>query len=125
MTYATVADVQAGFRPLDEAESGRCEALLDEAGIIIDACNAAADPARKKLVACRMVRRQLDSQGASLPMGASQGSASALGYAQTWTMAGGSAGERYLSKLEKRLLGAGNRIGAHSPVEDLCCTESP
>ena len=32
----------------------------------------------------------------------------------------GSAGELYLSKLEKKLLGAGNRIGAASPVEGLC-----
>lgn len=35
-------------------------------------------------------------------------------------MSGGSAGELYLSKLEKKLLGVGNRIGSHSPVEDLC-----
>ena len=34
-------------------------------------------------------------------------------------MSGGSVGELYLSKLEKRLLGVGNRIGARSPVEDL------
>ena len=54
------------------------------------------------------------------PMGASQGSASALGYSQSWTMSGGSAGELYLSKLEKKLLGYGGRVGAHSPAEELC-----
>ena len=53
------------------------------------------------------------------PMGASQGSATALGYTQSWTMSGGSSGELYLSKLEKRLLGLGSRVGAHSPLEDL------
>ena len=35
-------------------------------------------------------------------------------------MSGGSAGEMYLSKLEKKLLGVGSKIGAASPVEVLC-----
>ena len=125
MKYADVADVEAGFRPLDAEEQKLCDDLLDEAGIVIDAYNADADTERKKLVSCRMVRRQLDAgPGASqnavtFPMGASQGSASALGYQQSWTMSGGSVGELYLSKLEKKLLGVGDRIGARSPVEDL------
>ena len=73
-----------------------------------------------------MVRRQLDAgpggQGAAMyPMGATQASASALGYQQSWTVSGGSVGELYLSKLEKRLLGVGDRIGAHSPLEDMTC----
>lgn len=125
MKYADVADVEAGFRPLDAEEQKLCDDLLDEAGIVIDAYNADADTERKKLVSCRMVRRQLDAgPGASqnavtFPMGASQGSASAMGYSQTWTMSGGSVGELYLSKLEKKLLGVGDRIGARSPVEDL------
>jgi len=69
-----------------------------------------------------MVRRQLgsDSQSAGMfPAGASQGTVTALGYSQSWTMSGGAVGELYLSKLEKQLLGVGNRIGAHSPVEEL------
>ena len=125
MKYADVADVEAGFRLLDAEAQKLCDDLLDEAGIVIDAYNADADTERKKLVSCRMVRRQLDAgPGASqnavtFPMGASQGSASALGYSQTWTMSGGSVGELYLSKLEKKLLGVGDRIGARSPVEDL------
>lgn len=122
MKYAEVSDVEAGFRPLDEDERERCDALLEEAAIVIDAYNAEADTARKKLVSCRMVRRQLgsDSQSAGIfPTGSSQGTVSALGYSQSWTMSGGSVGELYLSKLEKRLLGAGDKIGAHSPVEGL------
>lgn len=35
-------------------------------------------------------------------------------------MSGGSTGELYLSKLEKKLLGVGSRLGARSPLEDLC-----
>ena len=53
-------------------------------------------------------------------MGATQGTATALGYSQSWTMGSGSSGELYLSKLEKKLLGVGSKIGARSPLEDLC-----
>ncbi|WP_295339973.1 hypothetical protein [uncultured Subdoligranulum sp.] len=125
MRYATVEDVEAGFRLLSDEEKILCDKLLDEAGIVIDAYNQDADEERKRLVSCRMVRRQLDAgpgadkNAVTFPMGASQGSASALGYSQTWTMSGGSVGELYLSKLEKKLLGVGDRIGARSPVEDL------
>ena len=120
MKYASVSDVEAGFRQLDEDESARCDALLEEAAVVIDAFNETAAEERKKLVSCRMVRRQLDTGGQSaamFPMGASQGSASAMGYAQTWTVTGGSVGELYLSKLENQLLGVGNRIGMVSPPE--------
>ena len=51
-------------------------------------------------------------------MGASQGSMSALGYSQSWTIgSGGSTGELYLAKTDKILLGMGNQIGAYSPAE--------
>ena len=121
MRYATLADVEAGFRTLEEDERRRCLALLEEAATIIDTCSANAAPDRKQLVSCRMVRRDLgDGAAAQLyPLGATQGSASAMGYTQSWTMSGGSSGELYLSKLEKRLLGLGSRVGAHSPLEDL------
>ena len=125
MRYATVEDVEAGFRPLSDDEKTLCDELLDEAGVVIDAYNQDAEAERKQLVSCRMVRRQMDAgpgaaqNAVTFPMGASQGSASALGYSQTWTMSGGSVGELYLSKLEKKLLGVGDKIGARSPVEDL------
>ena len=124
MAYAEVQDVEEGFRSLSEEEKNRCAALLEEAALIVDAYNPDAEEAIKRLVSCRMVRRQLGTDSSedavTFPMGATQGTASALGYSQSWTMSGGSAGELYLSKLEKKLLGAGCKIGAHSPVEDLC-----
>ena len=124
MSYAELKDVEAGFRVLSDEERSRCTALLSEAALIIDAYNADADADRKRLVSCRMVRRQLgesDSEGGvSFPIGSTQGTATALGYSQSWTMSGGSSGELYLSKLEKKLLGVGSRIGARSPLEDLC-----
>ena len=124
MLYAEVQDVEAGFRALSRDEQTQCAALLAEAAVIIDSYNPDAGEDAKRVVSCRMVRRQLGESdgegGVSFPMGATQGTATALGYSQSWTMSGGSAGELYLSKLEKKLLGVGSRIGAHSPLEDLC-----
>ena len=124
MLYAEVQDVEAGFRALSRDEQTQCAALLEEAALVIDAYGKDADPDVKRLVSCRMVRRQLGESdsggGVSFPMGSTQGTATALGYSQSWTMSGGSSGELYLSKLEKKLLGVGSRIGARSPLEDLC-----
>ena len=122
MLYAEVQDVEAGFRALSKEEQTRCVALLSEAAVIIDHYNPDADADTKRVVSCRMVRRPLGDgeDGVSCPMGATQGTATALGYSQSWTMGSGSSGELYLSKLEKKLLGVGSKIGARSPLEDLC-----
>ena len=120
MTYAEVFDVEAGFRALSKDEQTRCAALLSEAAIIIDAYNPDAGADAKRLVSCRMVRRQLGDGGSDFPVGTTQGTATALGYSQSWTLGGGSAGELYLSKLEKKLLGVGSKLGSHSPLEALC-----
>lgn len=121
MMYATVQDVESGFRTLSDDEKSRCAALLEEASAIIDAYASNSVDEQKKIVSCRMIRRVLgDSNNPMYPMGASQGSASALGYSQSWTLTGGTSGELYLSKLEKKLLGCGDKIGARSPTEDLC-----
>ena len=122
MLYAEVQDVEAGFRALSKEEQTRCVALLSEAAVIIDHYNPDADADTKRVVSCRMVRRPLGDgeDGVRFPMGATQGTATALGYSQSWTMGSGSSGELYLSKLEKKLLGVGSKIGARSPLEDLC-----
>lgn len=122
MAYATVTDVQEWLgRTLDQAEATRCTTLLDGAAVVIDGYARGADTNTKKYVSCQMVIRILDdgSGTAGVPIGATQGSMSALGYSQSWTMGGGSSGELYLSKTEKRLLGVGNQIGSASPVEDM------
>lgn len=122
MAYATVEDVQARMsRTLTESEQSVCEALLDDAVVLIDALAEGADVDRKLVVSCRMVMRALgDGNVSSIPMGATQGSMAGLGYSQSWTVGnGGSTGELYLSKLEKQLLGRGNSIGAYSPVQEL------
>ena len=121
MAYATIEDVTAGMlRDVSEDETRVLTQLLDEVAVLIDAYNSKASVDAKKLVSVRVVRRQIgDGEGSGVPIGATQGTVSALGYSQTWTLSSGSAGEAYLSKIDKALLGRDNAIGSRSPVEDL------
>ena len=128
MAYATVADVQARMtKILSTAEQTMCATLLDDAAVIIDSWNASAGADQKKIVSCNMVIRKLgDGEDSGIPIGATQGSMSGLGYSQSWTIGSGSTGEMYLSKADKKLLGVGNQIGSYSPVQELVpCVESP
>ena len=121
MAYATIEDVTAGMiRDVSEDETRVLAQLLDEVAVLIDAYNSKASVDAKKLVSVRVVRRQIgDGEGSGVPIGATQGTVSALGYSQTWTLSSGSAGEAYLSKIDKALLGKDKAIGSRSPVEDL------
>ena len=121
-TYATTDDIEDRLgRELTETEEDVCDALLEDAAVIIDAAapNASADA--KRVVSCRMVLRTMNAEGqAGVPVGATQGSMTALGYTQSWTISGGgSSGELYLSKTDRRILGCGNAIGSYSPVQEL------
>ena len=119
--YATTTDVQARMtRTMDTAELDVCSTLLDDAGVLIDAYALGASTEAKKVVSCRMVIRALgDGSSNGVPMGATQGSMSGLGYSQSWTISGGSVGEIYHSKTDKNLLGGGNKIGSYSPTQEL------
>lgn len=122
MAYATITDVQDRMtRTLDADEVVVCGNLLDDVAILIDAYNSSAEASTKKIVSCRVVIRALgDGSDIGMPIGASQGSMSALGYSQSWTIgAGGSVGELYLSKTDRKLLGVANRIGSYSPTQEL------
>lgn len=121
MAYATYEDVQARMtRTMSESEQAVCATLLDDAAVIIDLFNDQASEDVKKVVSCRMVIRSLgDGESIGVPVGATQGSMSGLGYSQSWTVSNGSVGELYLSKLDKNMLGSGDKIGSRSPVEDL------
>lgn len=119
--YATVNDIESRMmRTLSEKEEDVAENLLDDAAVLIDSYNSNASAEAKKVVSCRVVIRALGDGDTSIPMGATQGSQSGLGYSQSWTIGqGGSTGELYLGRTEKKLLGVGDLIGSHSPVEDL------
>ncbi len=126
--YATVEDVQARMsRTMTEDEQALCEKLLEDAAVIIDVYNIGADSDVKQVVSCRMVIRAMGDGGDNgVPMGATQGSMSGLGYSQSWTIgSGGAAGELYLGKLERKLLGCGDRIGSYSPVQELAPKPCP
>lgn len=125
MAYATLEDLQARLtQTLTDEEKTVCETLLEDAGVIIDARASSASAELKKVVSCRMVARAvMDDSG--VPVGASQGSMSGLGYAQSWTIgSGGSVGELYLNKGDKTMLGISNLIGSHSPLEDMTCSKA-
>ena len=122
MAYATVKDVEDRItRTLSTDEESVVGKLLDDAAVIIDAYNADASADTKKVVSCRLVIRAIgDGESSGVPTGATQGSMSGLGYSQSWTISsGGTVGELYLGKLDKKLLGCGNKIGSYSPVEEL------
>ncbi len=121
MSYATTEDVQARMNRVMSADEVKvCEVLLEDAAVIIDAAAQDASETAKKVVSCRMVMRAIgDGQDLGTPLGATQSTVSALGYSQSWTISNGTAGELYLGKTEKQLLGVGNRIGSASPVEGL------
>lgn len=119
--YATVEDVEERLgRAMSESEKKLCSSLLEEAALIIDASGSKALADAKKTVSKRMVVRIIGSGvDAGVPVGATQGSMSALGYSQSWTVGSGTVGELYLSKMDKQLLGLGNQIGSSSPIENL------
>lgn len=121
MAYATVDDVQARMlREMTGTELSACAVMLDDAAVIIDAFAPDASTDAKKMVSCRIVERAIgDGDTGGVPIGATQGSMSGLGYSQSWTLANGATGELYLSKIERQLLGMGNRIGSYSPTQEL------
>lgn len=121
MAYATYTDVQARMtRTLSASEQAICTTLLTDAAVVIDSYNANASADAKLIVSCNLVSRLLgDGTDSGIPVGASQGSMSGLGYSQSWTISGGATGQMYLTKLDKRLLGVGNSIGSYSPIQEL------
>lgn len=123
MTYATKDDVLERFNGI--VDDALCESLLEESALLIDAYNKNADYDAKRIVSVRMVVRMLGSGADNgMPMGTSQGTISALGYSQTFTLgSGGSTGELYISRMEKKMLGYGNKIGCSNPLEVMGCVE--
>lgn len=124
MAYATVADVQDRMlREMTQDEQALCATLLNDAAVLIDSYNINASNDSKNIVSCRMVIRAM-GEADGVPMGATQGSMSAMGYSQSWTMgSGASVGELYISKGDKKYLGVGDNIGSYSPVQELVVTD--
>lgn len=123
-TYATIQDIKDRMPGLT-ADDSVITSMLEEAGTIIDAYNVNASADNKKIVSIRMVSRALSGDD-SIPIGTTQGNRSALGYSEQWTIGtGGTIGELYLNKIEKKLLGCNNQIGSYSPVQELASEGTP
>ena len=126
MAYATVEDVSVRTkREFRNCDASMVAAFLEDAAAMIDAYAPNAAESAKAVVSVRMVIRAIGdgSDGLNVPIGATQGSMGAGGYTQSWTIgSGGSTGELYLSKADKKLLGVSDKIGSYSPVEELVVT---
>ena len=122
MAYATIEDIEVRTgKTYTNAEKIQLAALLDDAAVLIDSYRSDASADAKKVVSCRMVIRAFATdEDVSYPLGATQGSMTAGGYTQSWTVGnGGGSGELYLGRTEKMLLGSGNSIGSYSPTQEL------
>lgn len=122
MAYATYSDVQTRLGvTFSSQEQGICTSLLGRAALMIDSYRVSENVSTdaKKEVSVNMVARVMNSSTADVPIGATQGSMSGLGYSQSWTISNGATGELYFDKNDKRLLGVGNAIGSYSPIEEL------
>ena len=126
MAYATIEDIEIRTgKTYKNTEKTQLSALLEDAAVIIDTFNENASADAKKVVTCRMVIRAFATdEDVSYPLGATQGSMTAGGYTQSWTVGnGGGSGELYLGRTEKMLLGSGNSIGSYSPTQELVVVE--
>lgn len=120
MAYATYADVEARMgQTLSESERARCTTLLNDAATMIDQYNSPVSDDIKALISCRMVIRAIGTTDMDIPIGATQGSMSGLGFSQSFTVSGGATQELYFEAKELKMLGVGNKIGAYSPIEKL------
>lgn len=106
--FADPKDLEARWRPLSATEATRAEALLSDASLIVDAeierkgCPR-PDKDLLKVVVCQMVERAMGVDNTLI--GADQGSMSLGDYTRTVTFSGSTAGDLYLTRGERRLLG--------------------
>ena len=118
MTYATVTDLEARWRPLTDQEDVRADALLDDATATIDLTarsvgtkldeNDETIMDAAKSVCCQMVIRAMlasvSADSVAAPVGASQASWTAGPFAQSATFANPN-GDIYLTNAEIAKLG--------------------
>lgn len=120
MSFATVSDLEARWRTLDDAEKARAEVLFEDAAAIIEAEGMDVSKpdeavlALLKMVSCDMVKRAMLSS--SVHPAATQSTMSVGPFSESFTFANPT-GDLYLTKAEKRRLGIGGcRIGTLEAV---------
>ncbi|MDO4490726.1 MAG: hypothetical protein Q4B85_06650 [Lachnospiraceae bacterium] len=119
MAYATVEDLRRrSRRAISADEEALYETALEDVAVLIDQVNEHASIEAKRIVSCKVVLRAISEDvDSGIPAGATQGSMSGMGYAQSWTISCGSVGEMYLTKVEKQMLGIKGKIGSVSLLE--------
>ena len=111
MVYATVSDLQSRWRPLSDAEQARATVLLDDAALRIDSCVPPPDEMTSQeqrarlVVSCEMVKRAM---AAGVGVAVSQESQTRGPFNASVTYAN-PAGDLYLTKADKLLLGLGGQ----------------
>lgn len=123
MAFATVADLEARWRDLSDAEEAQASVLLDDAAAYLQAL-VEVDPddevqaANLKMVSCNMVKRAMSSS-ASDAFGVTNATATMGPFSQQVAYANPS-GDMYVSKSERVILGIGTAtigsIRAHTDI---------
>lgn len=113
MSFATWEDVQAGWRPLSVDEQERATDLLAEAAVEISAIAPLTDPPTvtelevRRVVSKRMVRRAMSVALDALGVESIQQGAGPYQETRNFT---NPAGDLYLTKADRRLLGVGRQV---------------
>lgn len=112
MTYATVTDLAARWRPISSSEEGLAETLLEDAALRIDrACPPPEtltddDLRARKIVACEMVKRAMVMPDNLLGVTSYSDGTGPFQEQRTY---GNPMGNLYLTKEDRRLLGCGGQ----------------
>lgn len=109
-TFATVADLEAGWRTLTASEQNRAETLLGRASTILSSAVdvVAGDETQAELlmsICCSMVQRAMSVGDA---FGVTQQTQTAGSFSHSTSYANPT-GDLYLTKQERQLLGIGGR----------------
>lgn len=118
MAFADVSDLESRWRELSTDEEARANVLLGDASVMLSALvNVDSSDYEQseilKMVCCNMVIRSMSATAAD-SFGVSQTSITAGPYTQSFSYSNPS-GDLYLTRLEKRLLGIGGKIGIARP----------
>ena len=121
MAFATVQDLIARWKPLDQDKQAQAEALLEDASLLIKARlprpvdESDADlMALLKAITVSMVKRAMASGGDSAPVSSQMMTAGS--YSQQYTYAN-PAGDLYLTSAERKALGIGSgNFGSIRPL---------
>lgn len=123
MAFATVADLEARWRDLSDAEEAQASVLLDDAAAYLQALvdvdtDDDVQAANLKMVSCNMVKRAMSSS-ASDAFGVTNATATMGPFSQQVAYANPS-GDMYVSKSERAILGIGTAtigsIRAHTDI---------